>query len=89
MFCDQDYEEVIRYVSTRWLCLEKWVDRELKKYEGLRFYFLSEGFQDDRFKRLEKTFNDPKTELFLMFFQSTHSQKNKFMNKLAGKFMKP
>ena len=30
-FCDQDYEEVICYVSTRWLCLEKRVNNELKK----------------------------------------------------------
>ena len=30
-FCDQDYQEVIKYISTRWLCSERWVNPELKK----------------------------------------------------------
>ena len=55
MFCDQDYEEVIHYVR---LCQEIFVAWELKKYEGLCSYFLSEEFKDDRFKCLEKTFNE-------------------------------
>ena len=35
-FCDQDYQEVIKYISTRWLCSERCVNRELKKYPDLR-----------------------------------------------------
>ena len=83
-FCDQEYEEVIRYVSTRWLCLEHCVNRELKKYEGLRSYFLSEGLKDDRFVRLETAFTDPMTELYLFFFQSslvTFTNYNKFLQR--------
>ena len=35
-FCDEEYEEVIKYISTRWLCSERCVNRELRKYNGLR-----------------------------------------------------
>ena len=35
-FFDVDYEEVIKYISTRCLCTEKCDNRELKKYPGLR-----------------------------------------------------
>ena len=83
-FCDQDYEEVIRYVSTRWLCLEKCVNRELKKYEGLRSYFSSEGLREDRSKRLEQSFKNPMTEVYLYFFQSalvTFTNFNQFLQR--------
>ena len=33
-FCDTDYSEIIKFISTRCLCLEICVNRELKKYEG-------------------------------------------------------
>ena len=83
-FCDQEFEEVIRYVSTRWLCLEKCVNRKLKKFAGLRLYFLSEGLKDERFGRLEKAFTNPMTELFIFFFQSalvTFTNFNKFLQR--------
>ena len=107
-FCDQDYEEVIRYVSTRWLCLENCVNRELKKYEGFRPS--SESLREDRFKRLEQSFKNPMSEIYLYFFQSAlmtftnfnqflqredpliylaYDHMNRFMNKLASKFIKP
>ena len=35
-FCDQDYQEVIKYISTHWLCTERCINRELEKYTGLR-----------------------------------------------------
>ena len=35
-FCDTDYSETIKFISTRWLCLEMCVNHELKKYEGLK-----------------------------------------------------
>ena len=31
-FCDQEYEEVIRYISIRWLYIEQCINRELKKF---------------------------------------------------------
>ena len=34
-FFDQEYKEIMQYVSTRWLCLEHCLNRELKKYNGL------------------------------------------------------
>ena len=53
-FCDMEYSEVIKFVSTRWLSLELCVDRELKKYEGLKSYFLSEETREKRFRRLHE-----------------------------------
>ena len=31
-FCDTSYREVVRYISVRWLSLEKAVDRNLQLY---------------------------------------------------------
>ena len=45
-FCDQDYQEVIKYISTQWLCSERCVNRKLKKYPGLRSYFMSKNEKD-------------------------------------------
>ena len=42
-FCDTDYCKILKHVSTRWLSLEKEVDRTLKQFMGLRSYFLSES----------------------------------------------
>ena len=30
-FCDMEYSKVIKFISTRWLCLEMCINRELKK----------------------------------------------------------
>ena len=69
-FCDTDYEAVVKYVSVRWLCLERCLDRELKKYHALKSYFLSEHERDNRFKRLNESFQCPMSEIYLMFFHS-------------------
>ena len=50
-FCNSECVEFIKYVSTRWLCLEHCVNRELKKNVGLKSYFLSKGLHDKGFKR--------------------------------------
>ena len=68
-FCDTEYEEVIKFISTRWLCLELCINRELKKYEGLKSYFLSEDFPDARFKQLRLCYDDPIIEVYLLFYQ--------------------
>ena len=46
------------------------MDRELKKYDALKSYFLSEHERDNRFKRLNESFQRPMSEIYLMFFQS-------------------
>ena len=66
--CDTEYAEVILYASTRWLGLERCINRELQKYVALESYFKSEGLSDARFKRLEAAFNDSLTELYLLFY---------------------
>ena len=70
MFCDTKYGAVVKYVSVRWLCLERCLDRELKKYHALKSYFLSQHESDNRFKRLNELFQRPMSEIYLMFFQS-------------------
>ena len=65
-----------------WLSSERAVERVLLQYSSLRSYFLSEnapksatnsnGVESQwcggkRFKRLEKTFKDPMTEVYLYF----------------------
>lgn len=42
-FCDTEYQKILKHASTRWLSLEKTIDRTLRQYSGLRSYFLSEG----------------------------------------------
>ena len=50
--CDSDYREVVRYVSVRWLCLERAVYRILQLYNSLQGYFKSESESQARFMRL-------------------------------------
>lgn len=69
-FCDQEYRKILKYVSTRWLSLEKAITRVLKQYVSLRSYFLSEDDGQLRFQRLKRVFNNPMTEVYLLFFQS-------------------
>ena len=38
-FCASDYRQIIRYVSVRWLSLEKAVNRILQLYKSLQSYF--------------------------------------------------
>ncbi|KAL5478209.1 hypothetical protein EMCRGX_G025105 [Ephydatia muelleri] len=69
-FCDLTYVEMVKHVSTRWLSLEKAVSRILQKYEGLKSYFLSNEERHARFIRLAHQFEDPMTEVYLLFYQS-------------------
>ena len=45
------------------------VNRELKKYEGLKSYFLSASGVGDRLRRLKNAFRDPVLEIYLLFYQ--------------------
>lgn len=69
-FCDSDYHEIVRYVSVRWLSLEKAVNRILQLYRSLESYFKSEAESQARFKRLAAAFEKPMTEVYLFFYQS-------------------
>ena len=39
-FCNIEYRQVVKHVSTRWLSLEYAVDRTLQQYSGLKSYFV-------------------------------------------------
>ena len=61
---------MIKHVTTHWLSLEQAVERVLKQFESLKSYFRSENEVQPRFKRLHDLFEDPMTEVYLLFFQS-------------------
>ena len=42
-FCNQDYREIVKLVSTRWLSFEIAVQRTLKQLPSLTLYFKSES----------------------------------------------
>lgn len=69
-FCDSDYREVVRYISVRWLSLESAVTRILQMYESLKSYFRSEQKPQARFVRLQCLFENPMTEVYLLFYQA-------------------
>ena len=80
-FCDTSHQEVIQYISTRWLSLEICISGELKKFVGLKSYFLSHRESDARFRRLQSAYEDPTTEIYLLFFHAVLPCFNNF-NKL-------
>ena len=70
---DQDYQSVLKHISVRWLSLKKCSGRILKKYSGLKSYFLSEHFTDKRFRILNRCFNDFSLGPALFFSQAAIS----------------
>ncbi|XP_051987012.1 uncharacterized protein LOC127647011 [Xyrauchen texanus] len=46
-------------------------DPDLRLYEPLASYFKSANDSQARFRRLQKAFSDPMTEVYLLFFQAT------------------
>ncbi|XP_068677860.1 uncharacterized protein [Montipora foliosa] len=70
-FCNQEYGKILKHSSTRWLSLERCIQRTIEKYAGLKSYFLSEDAADARFKRLHKAFENPLTEVSLFFHNAS------------------
>lgn len=40
-FCDTEYHRILKHISTRWLSLEKAVDRTLKQFDHIFFQRVS------------------------------------------------
>jgi len=64
------YKDIVSHVSTRWLSLEKAINRILELYTSLESYFKSTSEPQARFKRLQEKFSNPITEVYLLFLQS-------------------
>ena len=60
----------LNFISTCSLCLELCINQELKKYNGLKSYFQSENFADERFKHFQAVLNNPMTAIYLYFYQA-------------------
>ena len=72
--CNQEYGKMLEHSSTRWLSLERCIQRTLEKYTGLKSYFLSEDADEARFKRLQKAFENPLTEVSPFFHNDFEDQ---------------
>ena len=57
-------------MSVRWLSLERAVYRILQLYYSLQSYFKYESESQARFKRLVVAFEEPMTEVYLLFYES-------------------
>lgn len=66
-FLDIEYRRTLGYSSTRWLALLPAIERMLQLFEPLKSYFLS---CDKPPVTLKNFFNDPTSELWLLFVQS-------------------
>ena len=71
--CGHEYAKILKHVSTRWLSLERCVQRTLEKYSGLKSY--------QRFSRLRDAFTNPPTEVALLCHHASIPLFNNF-NKL-------
>ena len=91
-FCNLAYRKMLKHVITRWLSLNTSGNRILSGYEGLKSFFLSED-EDSKiphFARLPKHFENPMTEIYLMFFQAvtpTFTTVNKFFKEESQLFI--
>lgn len=71
IFCDQEYRKLFEYGATRWLSREVCIERALRQYPSLQSYFASQTeTSDPRLSRLQAYFSDPKTEVYLLFYNS-------------------
>ena len=80
-FCDQEYRNIIKHVTTRWLSLKCAIERILKQYPSLKSYFLSENERQPRFRRLHDLFADPMTLLFFQNVIPCFTNANEFLQK--------
>ena len=82
-FTGIEWEIFTRYVSTRWLCLEKCCAKEFKKFRALKSMFLSRRDKDlidrgtgdekgsgSRYSRLRKVYENDTREVYLQFYAS-------------------
>ena len=47
-FCDLEISKVLKHVPTRWLSLSRCLERALKQWDGLRTYFMSNFYDDNK-----------------------------------------
>ena len=69
-FVDIEYRRILNHISVRWLSLEKVIDRLLLQYPALKSCHLSVRESQPFFKRLNKWYKDPMTEIYLLFHWS-------------------
>ena len=71
-FCNVEFRQVLKHVSTRWLSLELVVTWTLQQYPALKSYFLSQsdGNSNARVDRLKAVYSEPMSEVYLLFYQA-------------------
>ena len=69
-FADVEHLEIIKHCQTRWLSLQRVVERVVNQYPALSAYFASvDGGDTVRLKRLVAYFKDPYSKLIRLFLQ--------------------
>ncbi|XP_070213054.1 uncharacterized protein [Littorina saxatilis] len=71
LFAEVDELEILKHCPTRWLSLERVVERTLNQLSALRSYFAShpDVEKPGKVKSLHERLQDPLSELTLLFFQ--------------------
>ena len=69
-FCVQEYQDVLKHLSVRWLSLERCISKATLKFTSQISYISSEGFSDERFQRFQEKFTNPRLKPALLFLGS-------------------
>ena len=79
-FTETDEEEILKHCPTRWLSLERVVNRTLSQFKALQSYFASheDVEKSGRVKSINERLQDPLSLLVLTFLQFILPQVNKF-----------
>ncbi|KAG8590542.1 hypothetical protein GDO81_006790 [Engystomops pustulosus] len=82
-FCNTGVRKLVKHVKTRWLSLEKSIERTLFNWDALTSYFIS-TFEEDssglgaREKRILSSIQNPMTKVYLLFLHSVLPVFNSF-----------
>ena len=76
-FTEVPHHKVLKHGSTRWLSLEKCVDRTLEQWPALTSYFLSEA-DNNKAQKIQERLLDHEMKLYFMFLHVQLPIFNKF-----------
>lgn len=79
-FCDVEPLKILRHSTTRWLSLEKTVNRTLHHWSSLTSYFKSheDVEKDGKVKKLAAYFSRPEVHMYFLFLQYILAPLNEF-----------
>ena len=80
VFAGVDMEEVLKHVSTRWLSMEKCINRTLSQWSALYSYYntIPESEKRGKAMNLAKAYASDETKLYFHFLSYALTRLNKF-----------